>query len=77
VAHWFTQQPDLGEILDRKRESSGQGVYVSDHPDALAVDRGYGKATSPKTTSNEFKASSTATATSYPRCSPCSPARVT
>ena len=31
-----------GEILDRKHEGNGQGMYVSDHPDQLkTVERGY------------------------------------
>lgn len=57
VADWFIQNPDLGEILDRKTQSSGQPVYVSDHPDALHhVERGYGKASRPEDYLKEFKA---------------------
>jgi len=57
VATWFTKNPDLGEILDRKSISSGQPVYISDHPDEfLRVDRGYGKASKPQDYLDEFKA---------------------
>lgn len=33
VAAWFTQNPDLGEVLDRQSTGNGQPMYVSDHPD--------------------------------------------
>lgn len=57
VAQWFVQHPELGEILDRKGEGSGQGVFVSDHPDKLnKVDRGYGSASRPEDYLKEFKA---------------------
>lgn len=57
LAHWFAQHTDLGEILDRKGEGNGQGVYVSDHPDQLnKVERGYGKASRPEDYLKEFKA---------------------
>jgi len=56
LAKWFAQHPDLGQILDRKREGSGQGVYVSDHPDQLKnVERGYGKASRPEDYLKAFK----------------------
>jgi type I restriction enzyme R subunit len=56
VANWFTQNPQLGEILDRKRQSSGQPVFISDHPDALAgIERGYGTASKPEDYLKEFK----------------------
>jgi type I restriction enzyme, R subunit len=56
IASWFTQNPDLGEVLDRKRKSSGQPVFISDHPDAFAgVERGYGKASKPEDYLQEFK----------------------
>ena len=56
VADWFVQNPRLGEILDRKREATGQPVYVSDHPDALHhIDRGYGNASKPEDYLKEFK----------------------
>ena len=56
VAAWFVQNPDLGEILDRKPQGGGQSMYVSDHPDALHhVERGYGKASQPEDYLKEFK----------------------
>jgi type I restriction enzyme R subunit len=56
VAAWFVQNPRLGEILDRKRQGSGQPVFVSDHPDALHhVERGYGNASKPEDYLKEFK----------------------
>ena len=57
LAKWFAQHPDLGEILDRKHEGNGQGMYVADHPDQLKnVERGYGKASRPEDYLKEFKA---------------------
>ena len=56
IANWFIQNPQLGEILDRKPQSSGQPVYVSDHPDALAgIERGYGTARKPEDYLKAFK----------------------
>lgn len=56
VAAWFTQNPDLGEILDRKVAGQSQPMYVSEHPDAfLQADRGYGKASKPEDYLDEFK----------------------
>lgn len=49
VALWFTQNPDLGEILDRKSESQPYHVLISTHADAIRqVQRGYGDATKPE-----------------------------
>ena len=57
VAAWFTQNPDLGEILDRKGDGTAQPVLISDHEDALhSTDRGYGKAKKPEDYLNEFGA---------------------
>jgi type I restriction enzyme R subunit len=57
VSSWFTQNPKLGEILDRKSTGNAQPLYVSDHPDEfLRVERGYGKATKPQDYLDEFKA---------------------
>lgn len=57
VAAWFTQNPDLGEILDRKGEGIAQPVLISDHEDALhSTDRGYGKAKKPEDYLKEFSA---------------------
>ena len=56
VADWFIKNPQLGEILDRKREATGLPMYVSDHPDALHhIDRGYGSASKPEDYLKEFK----------------------
>lgn len=56
VAAWFVQNPNLGEVLDRKRQGNGQPVFVSDHPDALHhVERGYGNASKPEDYLKEFK----------------------
>lgn len=56
VADWFVQNPRLGEILDRKREATGQPVFVSDHPDTLHhIDRGYGNASKPEDYLKAFK----------------------
>ena len=56
IANWFIQNPNLGEVLDRKRQSSGQPVFISDHPDAFAgVERGYGRANKPEDYLQEFK----------------------
>jgi len=56
IANWFIQNANLGEVLDRKRQSSGQPVFISDHPDAFAgVERGYGRANKPEDYLQEFK----------------------
>jgi type I restriction enzyme R subunit len=57
VAQWFTQNPDLGEILDRKGNGPREPVFVSDHEDQLkGVTRGYGKAKKPEDYLQEFSA---------------------
>lgn len=49
IAAWFTQCPDLGEILDRKNEGPVSPVFVSNHPDRLlGSQRGYGQAQRPE-----------------------------
>jgi type I restriction enzyme, R subunit len=49
VANWFTQNPQLGEILDRQWMVNTRMVLVSEHPDELyRVDRGYGQAQQPE-----------------------------
>jgi type I restriction enzyme R subunit len=69
IAAWFTQCPDLGEILDRKNEGPGSPVFVSNHPDRLlGSERGYGQAQRPRTTSRPSASSSTVTATTSRRC---------
>lgn len=55
VADWFAQNPDLGEILDRKGEGSAPPQFVSDHEDQLhSVERGYGQAKKPGDYLKEF-----------------------
>lgn len=55
IAAWFTQNPDLGEILDRKDYRPPSPTYVSVHEDALiGTERGYGKAKKPEDYLKEF-----------------------
>lgn len=57
VAAWFTQNPDLGEILDRKGDGPREPIFISEHPDQLkTVERGYGQAKKPEDYLNEFTA---------------------
>jgi len=57
VAAWFTQNPDLGEILDRKGEGGAQPILISDHEDKIRpIERGYGKANKPEDYIKEFSA---------------------
>jgi len=57
IAAWFTQNLDLGEILDRKGEGRAAPVFISEHPDQLlGAERGYGKAKKPDDYLNEFAA---------------------
>jgi type I restriction enzyme R subunit len=57
VAAWFTQNPDLGEILDRKREGTASPVLISEHEDKLhKVERGYGNGKKPEDYLKEFTA---------------------
>lgn len=57
VAAWFTQNPDLGEILDRKGEGAAAPIFISDHEDKiLPAERGYGKAKKPEDYLKEFTA---------------------
>jgi len=57
VAAWFTHNPDLGEILDRKGAGPRDPVFVSDHDDQLKdVSRGYGRAKKPEDYLQEFSA---------------------
>lgn len=57
VATWFTENPSLGEILDRKNDGPSQPVFISHHPDQLRdVERGYGHASRPEDYLQEFKA---------------------
>lgn len=55
VAKWFTENRDLGEILDRRGPSVSNPVLVSDHADSLAgAERGYGASTKPEDYLAEF-----------------------
>lgn len=55
VAAWFTQNPDLGEILDRVSGKGSAPVLISDHADTLmAVERGYGAGKKPDDFLKEF-----------------------
>ncbi len=55
IAAWFTQNSDLGEILDRKGQGQRPLMYVSDHEDALlSTERGYGAAKKPEDYLKEF-----------------------
>jgi type I restriction enzyme, R subunit len=49
IAAWFTQTPDLGDILDRQGEGRAEPVCVSHHDDTLlGTERGYGRARRPE-----------------------------
>ena len=55
IAAWFTQNPDLGEILDRKGTAMRPPTYLSVHEDSLiGTERGYGKAKKPEDYLKEF-----------------------
>jgi type I restriction enzyme, R subunit len=55
IATWFTQHPDLGEILDRRSTGQRQATYLSAHADTLiGVERGYGRGTKPEDYLKEF-----------------------
>jgi type I restriction enzyme R subunit len=57
VAAWFTQNPDLGEILDRKGEGSAPPLFISEHEDKFhSAERGYGRAKKPADYLKEFTA---------------------
>ena len=57
VAAWFTQNPDLGEILDRKGEGRAPPQFISNHEDRMhTVERGYGEAKKPGDYLSEFTA---------------------
>ncbi len=49
IGAWFSQNPDLGEILDRKTAAKSAPVFVSSHDDALrSAELGYGTAAKPE-----------------------------
>jgi len=56
IASWFTEHPDLGEILDRKGEGSyAPQIYISEHEDNLiSAEHGYGAAKKPADYLQEF-----------------------
>lgn len=55
VATWFTENGDLGEILDRKTAARSEPVFVSEHEDTLVgTERGYGQGTRPEDYLQEF-----------------------
>lgn len=55
IVAWFTENPDLGEILDRKGSGIRPPTYFSTHEDSLiGTERGYGKAKKPEDYLKEF-----------------------
>ena len=49
VAAWFVQNPELGELLDRRNGGPEREMYVSEHADSFeSAERGYGKAQKPE-----------------------------
>lgn len=56
VAAWFTGNPGLGEILDRKRELPADPIFVSDHEDKLReATQGFGDKEKPEDYLEAFK----------------------
>jgi type I restriction enzyme R subunit len=56
VATWFTENPGLGEILDRKNDGPSQPVFISHHPDLLReVAQGFGGTDRPEDYIEAFK----------------------
>lgn len=56
VATWFTENPGLGEILDRKNDRPSQPVFISHHPDSLReVKQGFGSTDKPEDYLEAFK----------------------
>ena len=56
VATWFTENPGLGEILDRKNDGPTQPVFISHHPDSLReVTQGFGDTDRPEDYIEAFK----------------------
>ncbi|HMW22201.1 MAG TPA: type I restriction-modification system endonuclease, partial [Burkholderiaceae bacterium] len=48
VAAWFVQNPELGELLDRRSDGPEREMFISDHADAFdRAEHGYGKAKKP------------------------------
>ena len=64
IAAWFTQNPDLGEILDRKRGGQRPPVFISNHEDSFQGSiAATARPRSRRTTSRSSPTSSRATAT--------------
>jgi type I restriction enzyme R subunit len=56
VATWFTENPGLGEILDRKNDGPSQPVFISHHEDKLReVKQGFGATDKPEDYIEAFK----------------------
>jgi len=56
VTAWFTQNPGLGEILDRVSGQGAAPVLISDHADALhSIEHGYGAGQKPEDYLQEFE----------------------
>lgn len=56
VATWFTENPGLGEILDRKNDGPSQPVFISHHADRLLeVTQGFGDTDRPEDYIEAFK----------------------
>ena len=56
VAAWFTQNPGLGEILDRKNDGPKDPIFISHHEDTLReVKQGYGDTEKPEDYIESFK----------------------
>jgi type I restriction enzyme R subunit len=56
VSAWFTQNPGLGEILDRKNDNPGVPIFISDHEDKLKeVKQGFGETDKPEDYIESFK----------------------
>jgi type I restriction enzyme R subunit len=56
VATWFTENPGLGEILDRKNDGPSQPVFISHHEDSLReVTQGFGDTDRPEDYIEAFK----------------------
>jgi type I restriction enzyme R subunit len=48
VAAWFVQNPELGELLDRRSDGPEREMFISEHADAFdRAERGYGKGKKP------------------------------
>jgi type I restriction enzyme R subunit len=57
IAAWFTQNPDLGELLDRSSAGRRAPTLLSTHDDSLiGTGRGYGSAEKPEDFLREFSA---------------------